>query len=254
MGILFVLIFWGVVGSALAIASALCARGVTSWLTRRAANGSQESVRKRAIRNAMLLPFACLVWAGMVFIFQGFINANFLHRDIGLGDSRYCPLPNGYSLLMIDVTEEGTVYNSKTQTTMDGVGDQQDAISGVKELQVAGHYLLGGFDSRYAEHFGDENLPPDSYFLLDTQTGKRSDFTSENELKGEASDLGIKVTMEPIYKIYSRYRFTWFDIVTLCLLVLPPLLAFVLLGRWIVLLRNSRNASESSGGELARIQ
>jgi len=190
----------------------------------------------------------------MVFIFQGFINADLLHRDIGLGDSWHCPLPNGYSLLMIDVTDEGTVYNPKTQTTMDAVVDQQDAISGVKELQVAGHYLLGGFDSRYTEHFGDESSPPDGYFLLDTQTGKRSDFTSQNELKREASDLGIRMTMEPIYKIYSRYRFTWFDIVTLCVLLLPPLLAYVVLARWIVVLRNKRSASEPSGGDLAHVQ
>jgi len=43
----------------------------------------------------------------LVFIFQGFINANFFHRDIGLGGSWYCPLPNGYSLLMTDVTDHG---------------------------------------------------------------------------------------------------------------------------------------------------
>jgi hypothetical protein len=180
------------------------------------------------------------VWAGIVFTFQGFINTTFLHRDLGLGDSSYCPLPNGYSLLMIDVSDQGTVYNPRTQFSDDMVSDQSDAISGIRTLQLEGINILGGSDSKYSEHFGQDSPPLDRYFILNTRTGQQTDFKSENDLQVAASKLGIALKLEPIFDIYRRYRFTWFDFAALFLLIVPPVVAFGLLLRSVMRLRGLR--------------
>jgi hypothetical protein len=164
MGLLFVLAFWGIVGGVGACVAALALRAVTSILTREERSGPYEVIRARALKMATLLPFACLMWTGAIFMFQAFINATYLHRDVGLGDTSYCPFPNGYSILMIDVDDEGTVYNPKTQLSDDSVADKEDAVSGVRNLQVAGVYILGAADSRHSEHFRTEQ--PDSRSLL----------------------------------------------------------------------------------------
>jgi len=99
-----------------------------------------------------LFPVVCLAWAGTVFVFQAVVNGVILDRDPGLGDSSKCPLPNGYMLLLIDVSDRGTVYNPKTQRISDSISDQQDAISGVSALQVAGPYIFGTYDPHYFDN------------------------------------------------------------------------------------------------------
>jgi hypothetical protein len=137
MGILFVLIFWGIAAVIAAVVGTLVIRGLIALVIRPANDDVQKFARDRVVRNATLFPVACLVWAAFIFIFQGFINATYLGRDIGIGDSSYCPLPNGYSLLMIDVGDQGTVYRTNGSTS-----DQDGAISGVKEIQVSGAHFF----------------------------------------------------------------------------------------------------------------
>ena len=237
MGIAFVLAFWAIVGGLGACIGALVLRGVTSMLTREERLGPYTTFRTRVVRIATVLPFACLMWAGAVFVFQAVVNATYLHRDVGIGDSSNCPLPNGYSILMVDVDDQGTVYNPKTQLSDDSVVDKEDAVSGVRYLQIAGVYLLGAFDSKYSEHFAQDNPTLDRYFILDTRTGSRTDFTTDSALREAAAKLGVNLSLEPISKLYSRYRFTWFDIAAALLLVLPPMIAVALLARSILRLR-----------------
>jgi hypothetical protein len=240
MGILFVLLFWGIAGLILAGAGALAARTTATLLTRGTYEGAQMSARKRVIRIAPLLPFACLLWVGAIFILQGYINTTILHRDMGIGDSSYCPLPNGYSVLMIDVSDQGSVYNPKTQLGDGTVVEREDAISGVRELQVADARLLGGADSRYSEHFGQSSPSIDRYFVLDTRTGKRTDFTTDTALRSAASMLGIELKLKPIFEVYRQYRFTWFDLAAALFMFLPPVLAAAWFLRSIVRLRHTR--------------
>jgi len=148
MGIGFVLLIWAVAGTILAGIGALLFGGLTSVLTRKVTRG-----RRRVIIAAGLLPFACLIWAGALFVFQALVNEGVLHRDPGLGDTWHCPLPNGYALMMIDVTDQGWVYNPKTQPG-DGVVEQDDAVAGVRIVQIAGRYIAGGSDTRSFQHSG----------------------------------------------------------------------------------------------------
>jgi hypothetical protein len=97
---------------------------------------------------------------------------------------------------MSDVNDQGTVYNPKTQPG-DAVGDQDDAISGVRELQIVGPYIFGGFDSDYSKHFGQNSPSANRYFLLDTRKGKQVDFDTEGQLRDAASRSGAQLRLEP---------------------------------------------------------
>ena len=230
MGIGFVLLIGAVIGLVLSAVGGLILGFAAAYLTRGAGRR-----RKRLIVGASLFPLACLGWLGTVFTFQAVVNENVRHRDPGLGDMWTCPLPNGDALMMIDTTDQGWVYNPKTQSG--GVSEQDDAISGVVALQVAGRYIFGGSDSAWA---GDADPRIDSYFLLDTQTGKHVSFSSYEALRSKAQEMGVRLNLESIGAVYSRYRFTWFDALVALLALAPPLLAGLLLVRWTARLRKSR--------------
>jgi hypothetical protein len=234
MGIGFVLLIWAAAGLALAGVGAVLLGGMAAYLTR-----DTVGSRKSLIVAASLFPFLCLAWAGGVFVFQAVVNEIVFHRDPGLGDSWNCRLPDGYAILMIDVTDQGWVYNPKTQPG-DSVTDGEDAIAGVRTLQVAGRYILGGSDTRSFEDQEKQRERVDSYFLLDTEIGKQTKFPSYEALREKAQDLGIVAKLEPIESVYSRYRFGWFDVLAIALSVTAPLIGALFLLRWTLRVRKSR--------------
>jgi len=69
-----------------------------------------------------------------------------------------------------------------------------------------------------------------SYFLLNSISNERTQFASLDELRAATVHLGITLALEPINRVYSKYRFTWFDALAAVLFVGPPLLGFGLLG------------------------
>ena len=236
MGIGMVLFAAAVVGTVIASIGGSILGGATAWFTKGVQRG-----RRTAILVAIAFPFACLAWGGLVFAFQAVVNGMVLHRDAGLGDAFECPLPNGYALLMIDVTDSGWVYDPKTQRS-NGVSEQEDAPYGVRLVQVAGKYVLGGLDSKADDEAPHDAARVDSYFIIDGTTGKRTNFSTYNELGESASKLGIGLKLEPIASVYRRYRFTWFDGFAALLFCVPPFLSGALLLFWILRLRKSRLA------------
>jgi hypothetical protein len=237
MGLGFVLLAWAVIGTILAGIGLAILGGATASFTRGVKKG-----RRKAIIIAGLFPFACLTWAAIIFILQAIINDRWLHRDPGIGDGWYCPLPNGYRITMIDVTDQGWVSNPRTQGTEGDINEQEDAIFGVRTLQVTGPYIFGGVDSQAFKHLGDRNSKIDSYFLIDTRTGKRTTLPDYETLRDVASKLGVNPNLETIYSVYCRYRYSWFDAVAGIMLCVPPAICFVLLIRWIVRLRRTRDS------------
>jgi hypothetical protein len=234
MGLGFVLLIWAVIGIIIATVGAITFGGLAALFTR-----GISKFRRSAIVAATLFPFACFAWGGVVFVLQGVVNEGFLHRDVGLGDTSHCPLPNGYQILMIDVSDNGWVYNSATQPS-DGVAERQDAISGVRQLDIQGRYILAAADSKAGTKLMPSNTEVDSYVLLDTQTGKRSEFGNYAVFRRAVLALGIAPRLEPIFTVYRRYRFSWFDIVAGLLFCVPPLLAGLVLIAWIIRLRRTR--------------
>src|SRR6266516_884685 len=235
MGLGIVLVFWAVVGIVVASVGALTLAGATTLLTRRVSAG-----RRRAILAAAIFPFVCLGWGACVFVFQAGINEVLLGRDLGIGDTWHAPLPNGYQIMMIDVTDQGWIYNPKTQPSSGVVvGDQEDAVTGARNVQVAGRYILGGTDSKSFEHLGQGSENVDSFFILDTATGKQTKFQTYDELRSRAQELRIDLNPEPINSVYARYRSTWFDLFAALLSFIPPLVGLVLLARWVWHLRRT---------------
>jgi hypothetical protein len=240
MGIIMVLLIYVVVGGALACIAAAVFGGITALVTRSAKQG-----RRGVLIVSVLLPFACGAWAFAVFVTQAIINETLLNRDMGLGDTWHCPLPNGYQIMMIDVTDQGWVYNPKTQPN-GGVGERDDAVSGVRLLQVAGRYILGAVDSRAFEDIGKETDRVDTYFLLDTQVGKHATFPTREELQAAAQNVDIHLDLIPIDDVYSKYRLTWFDGLTLFTLLAVPVVALVIFVRWLIRVRNTRDCVSES--------
>jgi len=234
MGIGFVLLLWAVAGVILAGIGSLVLAGVTAYLTRGVVDG-----RGRTILLAAVFPAVCLAWAGIMFIFQATVNEGLLHRDAGMGDTWHCPLPNGYQILMIDETDHGWVYNPKTQEG-GSVTEQDDAVGGVRTLQVAGRYILGGSDSKWFGKLNPSTDEVDSYFLMDAAAGKHNTFSSYDELATAARSVEIEPRLEPILDVYSKYRFSWFEVFAGLLFVLPMLTAATFLARRIFILRRNR--------------
>lgn len=237
MGIGIVLLIWAIVGLVLAGVGAFVSGGVVAYLTRGAVDG-----RRRLIAAAIAFPFVCFAWVGGVFVFRAVVNESVFHRDALMGDSWRCRLPNGYAILMIDVTDQGWVYNPKTQPG-DSVAEGEDAIAGVRMLQVADRYILLASNTHSFEDQEHETGRVDSYVLLDTQTGMQTKFPSYDALQHKASDLGITTKLEPIESVYSRYRFSWFDVLMVPFFALAPVLGAIFLLRWTVRVRNTRKLS-----------
>lgn len=228
MGILFVLFFYAVVLTIAAGISAAVMGAVAFKLIRQPGNR-----RKRAVIVAVLFPFACVAYAGVWFAAYAIINGAFFHRDPGLGDSWSTPLPNGYALLMIDTTDQGTVYNPKTQPLNGSVVSRDDAVFGVRDLQVSGSLIFGARDSGDFGRIGQNSTTVDSYFELNTRTGTHTEYSSLAALRERAVAEGVQLNLQPFEEVFGRYRTTWFDYVAGSILLLVPLLGFCFLARWI---------------------
>ena len=214
MGIGIVLLFWLFAGSIAAAVGALVLVGGMAAFTRKGQVG-----RGRAIRLSAALPFIGLCWWASVFVFQATVNGVVFHRDPGLGDYWEAPLPHGYVITMIDVTDRGWVHKP---TELEMGPD-------VSELQITDRYILGRYTT--TNQF-------DRYFLLDTATNERRRFADLNELQTAAKPLGISPAFEPIGDVYSRYRTSWFDYFTLLLFLGYPIGALIF---WVKRVRDVRS-------------
>ncbi len=245
MGIGLAIVSWCAKGIALATLLAILAGTLTAVLLPRG-----RARRTRSILWACVYPFACFCWLLAVFVFQAYVNETVLYRDAGIGHTWQTPLPNGYAVLLIDEHHDGTVFNPRTHFS-DGSNseihpDGADAVSGVRVLQIAGDKILGG-----AGPIGQYSSPAtrnrvDSYFLLDTTAHTRSNFQNYDALTRAAQAFGIAPRLEPIFLIYSRYRYTWFDFSAIALALVPLLGVGLLLGRRIWLLRLHGTASHAA--------
>ena len=240
MGIGIVLVGWAVVGLILAGTGAAILAAVVTHFTR---NLGKDS--RKAVVAAAAFPFVCLGWAGVVFFLQAIVNDSVLHRDPGLGDAWYCPLPYGCSLLMVDDTDEGCVYIQRAQTTS-GAGAETPELCGIRRLQVAGRYLLGTRDKSVTADCRDASQP-DFYFLLDGITRETLTFSTCEDLHAAAVQRSIQLRLQPIAEVYSEYRPTRFDTFVDFLLCVPLLLMGLLLVGWIVRLRRRKNVVLQAG-------
>jgi Na+-translocating ferredoxin:NAD+ oxidoreductase RnfD subunit len=242
MGIGIVLMVYAVAFTVAASVGAVLLGALASVLTRQSGRR-----RKRAIVASALFPFLCLLFAGAWFVAYATVNSLVFDRDPGLGDSWQTPLPNGYALIMIDTTDQGTVYNPKTQAKDGSIASRDDAVFGVRQLQVSQSHIFGARDSGYFGRLGEESKFVDGYFELETKQGKVTEFKSLEELQEHASSEGVTLNLRPFDSVFADYRTTWFDYTAGLTLVVVPLFGFALLGRWIWKIRRLREEPTDTG-------
>ena len=228
MGIAVVLIFYSVVLMVAASIGAVALGLLSSALTRHAG-----PKRKRAVILSALFPYACVAFAGAWFIAYWAMNEGVFHRDPMLGDTWETPLPNGYALIMIDTTDEGTVYNPKTRSGNGSIWSRNDAAFGVRQLQESNGLIFGARDSGYFGPIGQDSKIVDTYFELDTTKDTQTEFKSLEDLQHRAASEGIQLHLREFQSVFGDYRTTWFDYLAGAILLLIPIGGFLMLARWI---------------------
>jgi hypothetical protein len=228
MGIIVVLIFY-----AAGLTIAACIGSVVLGIVTFALTKSAGPERRRAVLASIIFPFACVIFAGGWFVAYAVINYDLFHRDPMLGDSWETPLPNGYALMMIDTTDQGTVYNPKTQADRGLVIGREDALFGVRQLQVSKDLIFGARDSGYFDRIGQDSRAVDSYFELNTSQKTHTEFRSLEELRRRATSEGVSLNLREFQSVFGDYRTTWFDYFAGSILFFVPTAGFIFLVRWI---------------------
>jgi len=239
MGIGVVLIFYTIVLTVAAAAGAAVLGSIAYVLTK-------HSAWKRPVVASTLFPFICVAFAGGWFVTYALVNDEVFHRDPMLGDGWETPLPNGYALMMIDTTDQGTVYNPKTQGSDGSVVERDDAVFGVRQLQVSKNLIFGARDSGYFDRIGQDSKIVDAYFELNTDKKTHIEYRSLNELQQQAGSEGVALHLREFQSVFADFRTTWFDYFAFAVLVLVPMAAFTLLARWVWSLRRIKVSEVSS--------
>ncbi|WP_158786898.1 hypothetical protein [Granulicella sp. L46] len=146
---------------------------------------------------------------------------------------------------MIDTTDQGTVYNPKTQASNGSIASRDDAVFGVRQLQVSHSLIFGASDTGYFGRIGQESKFVDSYFELDTKQNKVTEFKSLEDLRKRASSEGILLNLRPFESVFGDYRTTWFDYAAGLILIAVPLFGFASLVRWVWKIRTLREELSS---------
>jgi hypothetical protein len=163
---------------------------------------------------------------------------------MGWGDSWDTPILGNYHLLMVDDTDQGTVYDRDdprvySNGSVGSADGDRDVIFGVRRLEVRPPWLLG---TAAPKDFMNEpaDSPDTLFFILDTRTGLREDEHSFESLKSAAQKLGAPLHLETVEAVYNARRYDKADLLLLVLLSMPPILACVFLMRALIRLCRSR--------------
>ncbi len=223
MGIAVVLVFYLILlTAAAAISSAILAAG-TAWYLKPVRNG-----KKRLIALAAVLPFLCVLYAGVWFIGYFAISDAVFHHDPMIGDGWYTDIGNGYAIDMIDVTDQGIVH----PTSGDSNGlNNLNGVQGVRRLQINPPFLYIGQDSQGFQHLGSDSTNEDTYLVVDMRNQTKRPMLSQQALRDFAAQHGQALHLEPILKVYQEQRSYAFDLIAAGILLLIPLVALVLLLR-----------------------
>jgi len=223
-----------VVGFVLACFAAVVLFALAAWLTRGVERG-----RGGFLVVTALFPFLCVAWMGAAYVGHGLVNVLIFERSVRGGDELDCPLPNGYALFFDKGSREvGTLYRPAGWPRWRS--GKQEGIPDVRLLQLAKGYMLGGRGRRLVEtpEAGDHIV--ESYFLLETGTGRKTEFAMLPELEQAAGQAGLRPQLQPVGEVYAAHGRTWFDGVLLWLMLLPVALGTFGMFRWLGRLRARR--------------
>ena len=140
MGILYVLLFWLILFVLSGLVVCLLA-GIISLF------GKKET-RKKRFKIALFAPAITIGTVVICTSILAFIVTSLTKTDIGIGDSFYVPLKNGYELLFVDSPEYGGNISH----------DGKTLLHDVSQIRMDGEKICG----KNGEY----------YFILDTSTHK----------------------------------------------------------------------------------
>ena len=244
MGPLFVLGFWFTIAGILSVLGGFVMVGLVAFLLRGVRSG-----KKRALAIAGLLPAAGFAYLfACTFAFSIWSAAR--GRDWGWGDTWDTPILGSYHLMMIDVTDNATIYNSADpKVYSDGSvtsspGDK-DVVFGVRRLEVRPPYLIGTAAPDASVEYPVKS-PETLFFILDTRNGKQTDEPSLAALQAKAQGMGGPLRLKSVYAVYSDFRYGWIDLIPLTFFAIPPMFTLFWLLRALMRLRATRSAAPST--------
>lgn len=199
MGFGFVLFVWIVIGSSAVALLAI-------FLSRR-----YFTLTPFSLGIAATIAVACIVWTAAVFAMHAIVNEAQFDRAMGISDTAFCPLVGDYSLAIVDRSTRGTIVRARGRAIDPALHTANDAILAVHQLEIVGARLIGETD--------------ETYFILDSDTAKRRDFSSEAEFLATLTGLHMVPHLEPVEVIFNRQSFGWFDLVTVVVYIVPPMFA-----------------------------
>ena len=206
----------------LASVAAVAVRGIVRRALPLAAAG-----RPIAEKAAFILPLVCVVFWAISWIAYAAINDRVFHRDPGLGDSWFTPMPNGDVLAAIDIPDVGYIETS----------GQVQLVSDVTRLQVDPGWIAGSYDTA-ARGFRTARGDIDKgFFLLNVATNARQDFSTSDELASALGQRSLALHLRPFETVFHEYRNTWFDYATLTWALTVPFCAVVALAVYVRRLR-----------------
>ncbi len=141
---------------------------------------SKKENRKQNIRTAIISAFVGLYTLYICGLVGSGIVSSIKNVDIGIGDAWYVPLPDNFELLFIDIPEQASIDKNG-----------QTVISEVSQLQQVGNKILG-------------KTANNKYFFFNTTTSELKEFTTENELIIQNSN--IKPKLINAIEFYSNKR------------------------------------------------
>jgi len=121
-------------------------------------------------------------------------------------------------------TDKGYIDNTRSR-------QEEAVVADVILLQVINPYIIGGINHQ------SEGKSIDQYFLLNTQTGKKELFSTNEAWTTALKTFVIQPKLQPFETVFRKFRITWFDWMIRLLLVIPPFVGFLYIVRWIVRLR-----------------
>lgn len=209
MGIFFVLLAWLCIGSVLAVISGIVLYGITALFVPAAIPD-----RRRHMQRAFWFPFIMLPYFSIMFIVYA-ILCYARGVDSGIGDDWLVPLGNGYSLIMIDNPDDGSIcLSSDTYRGM--------KVDGIRKLMQVDSCIVGyAVDPR--TQLQPLAMQSGRYFLFNTTSGAATYFATEASLRHAASQQGItSLALQSTENFYFHMRWCWIDLLSVLIVLLLP--------------------------------
>ena len=219
MGILFGLV---ITMAFIAAAAFVVAFVLERWSRQRAIRHGRENfpVRTTAIAVFSLI---LMVYGWATLIGYGIWCEEVRHVDMGIGDSAMVPIGYGYSFIMIDTSNYGSLKKDNNAIAYNDFNGGPAHISGVTDLGLSGGYVMG--------------IDNSGAFILDIASDRLTHYPDIDEA---AKALPSPPELESAFDFYNKMRWGWPDLAAFGLILIP---AICLLFIWYLYLIRSMKGS-----------